>query len=114
MGGVEDAILDRGLGPVGTHQLPADLWDAVIPPFYREGLRDFDVEREWQDGERVVRGASRWVSQQVQRIVQALRGAGVYEETADPPPPPHVLPLRHPQVLREGILDLELRQDQQE
>ena len=65
MGGVEDAILDRGLGPVGTHQLPADLWDAVVPPFYREGLRDFDVERGWQDGERVVRGASRWVSQQV-------------------------------------------------
>ena len=62
----------------------------------------------------MIRGASRWVSQQVQRIVQALRGAGVYEETADPPPPPHVLPLRHPQVLREGILDLELRQDQQE
>ena len=88
MGGVEDAILDRGLGPVGTHQLLADLWDAVIPPFYREGLRDFDVEREWQVGERVIRGASRWVSQQVQRIVQALRGAGVYEETADPPPPP--------------------------
>ena len=88
MGGVEDAILDRGLGPIGTHQLPADLWDAVIPPFYREGLRDFDVEREWQDGERVIRGVSRWVSQQVQRIVQVLRGAGVYEETADPPPPP--------------------------
>ena len=111
MGGVEDAILDRGLGPIGTHQLPADLWDAVVPPFYRGGLQDFDVEREWQDGDRVVRGATRWVSQQVQRIVQALRGAGVYKETADPPP--HVLPLRHPQVLREGILDLELRQDQQ-
>ena len=63
----------------------------------------------------MVRGATRWVSQQVHRIVQALRGAGVYEETADPPPPPpHVLPLRHPQILREGILDLELRQDQQE
>ena len=102
MGGVEDAILDRGLGPVGTHQLPADLWEAVIPPFYREGLRDFDVEPEWQDGERVIRGASRWVSQQVQRIVQALRGAGVYEETPDPPPP-HVLPLRHPQVLKRCV-----------
>ena len=97
MGGVEDAILDRGLGPVGTHQLPEDLWDAVVPPFYREGLRDFDVEREWQDGERVVRGATRWVSQQVQRIVQALRGAGVYEETADPPPlPPRVTPSSSP------------------
>ena len=86
--GVEDAILDKGLGPIGAHQLPADLWDAVIPSFYRGGLRDFDVELEWQDGERVVRGASRWVSRHVQRIVQALRGAGVYEETADPPPPP--------------------------
>ena len=86
-GGVEEAILDRGPGPIGTHQLPEDLWDAVVPPFYRGGLQDFDVEREWQDGERVVRGATRWVSQQVQRIVQALRGAGVYEETADPPPP---------------------------
>ena len=39
-----------------------------------------------------VRGATRWVSQQVQRIVQALRGAGVYEETADPPPPPTCYP----------------------
>ena len=92
MGGVEDAILDRGLGPVGTHQLPADLWEAVVPPFYRGGLRDFDVEREWRDRERVVRGASRWVSQQVQWILQALRGAGVYEETADPPPPPTCYP----------------------
>ena len=92
MGGFEDAILDRGLGPVGTHQLPKDLWDAVVPPFYREGLRDFDVEREWQDGDKVVRGATRWVSQQVQRIVQALRGAGVYEATADPPPPPTCYP----------------------
>ena len=92
MGVVEDAILDRGLGPTGTHQLPEDLWDVVVPPFYREGLRDFDVDREWQDGDRVVRGATRWVSQQVQRIVQALRGAGVYEETADPPPPPTCYP----------------------
>ena len=43
----------------------------------------------------MVRGATRWVSQQVQRIAQALRGAGVYEETADPPPPtcyPFVIP----------------------
>ena len=86
----------------------------MIPPFFRGGLQDFDVEREWQDGERVVRGASRWVSQHVQRIVQALRGAGVCEETADPPPPPHVLLLRHPQVLRKAFPDLELRQDQQE
>ena len=95
MGGVEDAILDRGLGPVGSHQLPDDLWDAVVPPFYHGGLQDFDVEREWQDGDRVVRGATRWVSQQVQRIVQAMRGAGVYEEPADPPPP-HVTPSSSP------------------
>ena len=97
MGGVEDAILDRGLGPVGSHQLPDELWDAVVPPFYHGGLQDFDVEREWQDGDRVVRGATRWVSQQVQRIVQALRGAGVYEEPADPPPPrPRVTPSSSP------------------
>ena len=96
MGGVEDAILDRGLGPIGSHQLPDDLWDAVVPPFYRGGLQDFDVEREWQDGDRVVRGATRWVSQQVQRILQALSGAGVYEETADPPPPPRVTPSSSP------------------
>ena len=97
MGGVEDAILDRGLGPVGSHQLPDDLWDAVVPPFYHGGLQDFDVEQEWQDGDRVVRGATRWVSQQVQRIVQALRGAGVYEEPADPPPPrPRVTPSSSP------------------
>ena len=84
--------MDRALGPIGSHQLPDDLWDAVIPPFYRGGLQDFNVEREWQDGDRVVRGATGWVSQQVQRIVQALRGAGVYEETVDPPPPPMCYP----------------------
>ena len=92
VGGLKDAILDKGLRPIGAQQLPADLWDAVIPPFYRGGLQDFDVEREWQDGERVVRGASRGISQHVQRIVQALRGAGVYEETADPSPPPTCYP----------------------
>ena len=93
--GVEDAILDPGPGPIGAHQLPADLCNAVIPPFYRGGLRDFDVEREWQDGERVVRGASRWVSPHVQRIVQALRGGGGLRGDRRPPPPtcyPFVIP----------------------
>ena len=47
---------------------------------------------------KVVRGATRWVSQQVQRIVQALRGAGVYEETADPPPSKQT-PSLHPRKI---------------
>ena len=35
VGGVEDAIVDEGLGPISAQELRADLWDAVIPPFYR-------------------------------------------------------------------------------
>ena len=43
----------------------------------RGGLRDFGVEESWEDGDRVVKGAPRWVFQQVERLVSALRGSGV-------------------------------------
>ena len=35
----------------------------------------------------MVKGASRWVSQQVERLVAALWGAGVYQVPPDPLPP---------------------------
>ena len=61
VGGVDDAILDKGLGPIGEFPLPQDLWDFVVPEFYRNGLRDFNVEESWVDGDRVGTGfPSRW------------------------------------------------------
>ena len=62
VGDVDDAILDKGLGPIGDFSLPQDLWDSVVLEFYKGGLRDYNVEESWEDGDRVVKGASRWVS----------------------------------------------------
>ena len=92
---MDDAILDKGLGPIGDFPLPQDLWDSVVVEFYRNGLRDFNVEESWEDEDRVVKGASRWVSEQVEHLVAALRGAGVYQVPPDPLPPtcyPFVIP----------------------
>ena len=95
VGDVGDEILNRGLGPIGSFPLPHNLWDSVVPDSYSDGLRTFSVEEEWEDGDRVVKGASRWVSPQVERVVSALRGAGVYRVPIDPLPPvsyPFVIP----------------------
>ena len=62
VGDVDNTILDKGLGPIGDFPLPQDLWDSVVPEFYRNGLREFNVQESWEDGDRVVKGASRWVS----------------------------------------------------
>ena len=45
------------------------------------------MEEGWDDGDPVVQGASRWVSQQAERLVAALRGAGVHEVPLGPLPP---------------------------
>ena len=87
VGDVDDAILDKGLGPIGDFPLSQDLWDSMVLEFYRSGLRDFNMEESWEDGDRVVEGASRWVSQRVERLVSALRRAGVYQVPPDPLPP---------------------------
>ena len=55
--GLQDGILDHGLGPIGFLELPRDLWDSVIPPFYEDGLPNFDVESPWEDEERLMKGA---------------------------------------------------------
>ena len=68
VGEVYDAILDKGLGPIGDPP-PQDLWDSVVPEFYKDAVQGFNVEEGWEDGERVVKRASRWVSQQVERLV---------------------------------------------
>ena len=69
VGEVEDAILDKGMGPMGDFRLPHDLWYLVVAEFYRDALKDFNVEKGWEDGGRVVRGASRWVVQGASRWV---------------------------------------------
>ena len=61
VGVVDDTILDKGLGPIGDFPLPQDFWDSVVPEFYRDGLRDFNMQENWEDVDSVVKGASRWV-----------------------------------------------------
>ena len=44
-GKVNPDILLNGLGPVGSHVIPQDIWDQTVPlESYGQGLRDFDVE----------------------------------------------------------------------
>ena len=74
-------------GRLATSPSPRNYGTRVVPEFYRDGLR----EESCEDGDSVVRGASRWVSQQVERLATTLRGAGVYQV------PPRGLP--------RGILD---------
>ena len=83
---LDDAILDKGPGSIGNFPLPQDLWDSVVPKYSRDGLKGFSVEEGWEDGDRVVKGASRWVSQQVGRLFSTLRGAWVYQVPPDPLP----------------------------
>ena len=83
---MDDEILGRGLGPAGNFCAPDNLRRSVVPEFYADYLRAFIVEESWEDGPRMVKGSSRWVSHRVERIVSALRGAGVYEVPADPLP----------------------------
>ena len=48
VGKVNPDILLNGLGPLGKHVIPQDIWDQMVPPeFYGQGLRDFDVETPW-------------------------------------------------------------------
>ena len=49
-GKVNPDILLNGLGPVGSHVIPQDIWDQIVPPdSYCQGLRDFNVETPWVD-----------------------------------------------------------------
>ena len=74
-GKVNPDILRNGLVPVGSHVIPQDIWDQMVPPdFYGRGLRDFDVEAVWIDA----RGNDRpsappppppWVSEDVSNFV---------------------------------------------
>ena len=44
-GKVNPDILLNGLGPMGSHVIPEDIWEQAVPlGFYGQGLRDFDVE----------------------------------------------------------------------
>ena len=50
-----------GVDDIGDFPLFQGLWDFRGPEFYRSAMRDFNAEESWLDGDRVVRGASRWV-----------------------------------------------------
>ena len=68
-----------GLGPVGSHVIPHNIWDQTVPPdFYGQGLRDFDVETPWVDARGNDRpGAPSWVSEEVsKRLSRASAGTG--------------------------------------
>ena len=44
-GKMNPELLLNGLGPVGRHVIPQDIWERTVPPeFYGHGLREFDVE----------------------------------------------------------------------
>ena len=47
VGEVDDAIPDKGLGPIGDFPLPQDLWDSVVPEFYKDGSQGFNVGAGW-------------------------------------------------------------------
>ena len=84
---VRHGILNKGLGPIGDFNLPVDLWRSVVLEFYHRGLPDFHIEESWEDGERQGRGVLRWVSPQVDWLLQVLRGAGIYEVPQESLPP---------------------------
>ena len=52
VGDVDNAILDKGLGPIGDFPLLQDLWDSVVPEFYGDGLRHVNMEKGCEDGDR--------------------------------------------------------------
>ena len=64
-------ILLNGLGPVGSHVIPEDIWEQAVPSgFHGQGLRDFDGETPCVDGRGNARpGAPPWVSDEVTKFV---------------------------------------------
>ena len=91
VGKVGDGIIDRGLGPLGNFSLLQDFWDSSALYFYKEGLQTFCVEDEWEDGDRVVKWASRWVSRQVEPgDGRTWRAPSRSYHLRSPPPPPYV------------------------
>ena len=68
-------ILLNGLGPVGSHVIPQDIWERTVPPnSYGQGLREFDVEAPRVDDRGNARpGAPPWVSDEVSKFVGVLK-----------------------------------------
>ena len=88
-GKVNPDILLNGLGPVGSHVIPQDMWEQAVPPnFYGQELRDFDVEIPWVNGRGNARpGAPPWVSNEVTKFVGVLkRQCLLYDLSEDLPP----------------------------
>ena len=74
--GKQDAdVLLNGLGPVGSHVTPQDIWEQAVPlESYGRGLRDFDVEAPWVNDRGNARPrAPPWVSNEVTKCVGVLK-----------------------------------------
>ena len=82
---------------MGSHIIPQDIWDQTVPPdFYRQGLRDFDVEAPWVDARGNDRpGAPPSVSDEVTKFVAVLKRQWLlYDLSEDQPPTcwPFIIP----------------------
>ena len=109
-------VLLNGLGPVGCHAIPQDIWEQTVPPeFYGQGLRDFDVEAPWVDARGNARpGAPPWVLDEVSKFVGVLQRQWLlYDLSKDLPPTcwPFIIPKTSKKVcvllscVRQNCLD---------
>ena len=83
-GEVNPDVLLNGLGAVGSHIIPQDIWEqTVTPEFYGQRLREFDVETPWvDDGGNAWPRPPPWVSDEVLPTLQWL----LYDLPDDLPP----------------------------
>ena len=79
---MKDAILDQSLGLIGDFPLPQDLWDLVVPEFYRDILRSFKLKSVGKTGNGWCGGRP---------IGFVTRSNALL-----PHSPPHMLPVRDP------------------
>ena len=95
-GKVNPDILLNGLGPVGSHVIPQDIWEQTVPRGFYGGVRDFDVETPWVDTRGIDRpGAPTWVSDEVREFVFVLKQKWLlYDLSEDLPPTywPFIIP----------------------
>ena len=96
-GRVRPDILRNGLGPVGCHEIPQDIWNSTVPDdFYGDGLRDFNVESGWTDDRGNCRPATpAWVSGEVEELVSVLKRDWLLYDLQGSPTPtcwPFVIP----------------------
>ena len=90
-------ILRNGLGRVGSHAIPQNIWGEPVPAgFCGGGLDHFRVESPWVD-ERGRRrpGPSTWLSNEVTQLIRVLLQEGMLVELPGRPTPacsPFIIP----------------------